>query len=194
MAPYDAVVVGAGPNGLTAAIVLARAGLSVAVVEGASVIGGGTRTEELTRPGFLHDVCSAVHPLGVGSPIFSALPLEAYGLEWIEPPFALVHPFDDRPPAIFQRDLDATAKEFGGDAEAYRDLVGPIASQWDRLAPDVLAPLHWPAHPVRYARFGLHAPQPAEWLVKRRFKHPTLRAMTAGIAAHALQPISKLGT
>jgi len=107
---YDAVVVGAGPNGLTAAVVLARAGLEVMLVEAAARIGGGTRSEALTLPGFVHDVCSAVHPMAAGSPVFAALPLAAHGLEWVQPPIALAHPFDDEPPVLFRRDVDETAR------------------------------------------------------------------------------------
>ena len=190
---YDAVVVGTGPNGLTAAVVLARAGLSVLVVEAAHTIGGGTRTQALTAPGFLHDMCSAVHPMAASSPIFSALSLTQHGVEWIEPPIALAHPFDDRPPALLRRDIGATAREFGDDAHTYVSLVQPLAEHWDTIAPDVLAPLHWPAHPVRLARFGLRAVQPASRLV-RRFAHPAPRALFGGVAAHAIQPLSRPGT
>jgi phytoene dehydrogenase-like protein len=194
MARYDAVVVGAGPNGLTAAVILARAGLSVLVLEGAPRIGGGTRTEPLTAPGFAHDVCSAVHPLAASSPILSALPLTRHGLEWVTPPIALAHPFDDAPPALLRRDIDATARDFGSDGDAYRALIGPLAARWSTLAPDILAPLHWPSHPIRLAEFGLVGLQSASGLVRRRFRHEAPRALLAGLAAHAIQPLDRLGT
>ena len=138
----DAVVVGAGPNGLAAAIVLARAGLSVTVLEAAAEVGGGMRTEALTEPGFLHDVCAAAHPLGAASPFFTTLPLADHGLEWIEPPVALAHPFDDDAPALLMRDLAATCRSLGEDGARYRALVEPLVARWDALAPDALAPLH----------------------------------------------------
>jgi phytoene dehydrogenase-like protein len=194
MTEYDAIVVGSGPNGLTAAALLARANLSVLVIEAAPTIGGGTRTQELTLPGFAHDVCSSVHAMAAASPILSALPLRQYGLEWVEPPVALAHPFDDRPPALLRRDIDATARAFGDDAHAYRSLIAPLATHWDALAADVLAPLHWPHHPARYARFGLRGAASASHLLRRHFASPAPRALLGGIAAHALQPLSRLGT
>ncbi|HEY9230168.1 MAG TPA: NAD(P)/FAD-dependent oxidoreductase [Gemmatimonadaceae bacterium] len=193
MPRYDAVVVGSGPNGLTAAVVLARAGLSVLVIEAAPTIGGGTRTQALTLPGFAHDVCSCVHPMAAASPILSALPLATFGLELIEPPIALAHPFDDRPPALLRHDLASTARAFGRDADAYESLIAPIASRWNDLAVDLLAPLHWPAHPLSFVRFGLHGLQSATSFV-RRFTTPAPRALFAGMAAHAMQPLTRPGT
>jgi phytoene dehydrogenase-like protein len=194
MARHDAVVVGSGPNGLTAAVVLARAGLSVLVIEGASTIGGGTRTQSLTIPEFNHDVCSAVHPMAAASPILSALPLDEYGLEWIKPPIALAHPLDDRPPVLLRHDVEATASGLQSDEDAYRSLIAPLAEKWDALAPDVLAPLHWPAHPLAVARFGLRGAQSAARLLRRRFVRPETRALLGGVAAHALQPLRQRGT
>jgi len=189
----DAVVVGSGPNGLAAAVVLARAGVSVLVLEGAATIGGGTRSEALTLPGFVHDVCSAVHPLAASSPLFTTLPLREHGLEWIDPPLALAHPFDDGPPARLERGIDATASSLGADGERYRALVGPLTRQWPALAMDVLAPLHWPAHPLMLAHFGFYGSQPISHLVQR-FSDRAAKAMLAGIAAHAIRPMSSAGT
>src|SRR5436190_1009104 len=123
---YDAIVVGAGPNGLAAGIELARAGYSVCVLEANEVIGGGARSAELTLPGFVHDICSAVHPLAVGSPFFSKLPLTQYGLEFINPPVPLAHPFDDGTAVLLHRSVDMTAEGFGADAEAYKNLMNPL--------------------------------------------------------------------
>src|SRR5213596_636019 len=134
--PVDAVVVGAGPNGLAAAITLARAGRTVTVFEAASTVGGGARSAELTMPGFVHDVCSAVYPFGRTSPFFRDVDLEPEGLRWIEPPFALGHPLDDGSAVLVERDVETTAARLGGDADAYRRTLGPIVRGWDRLMPD----------------------------------------------------------
>jgi phytoene dehydrogenase-like protein len=190
----DAVVVGAGPNGLAAAVVLARAGLAVLLLERDRAIGGGMKTEALTLPGFAHDVCSAVHPLGADSPLFTALPLAEHGLEWIEPPIALAHPLDRDTPALLVRDVAATARSLGADADAYRALVEPIARHWRELAPDVLAGLHVPAHPLLYARFGIRGLPSAARVVRREFAGPQARALIGGIASHAMQPLTTLGT
>src|SRR4051812_6257436 len=149
----DAVVVGAGPNGLAAAIVLARAGLSVRVLEAADSVGGGARSAELTLPGFVHDVCSAIHPLGVASPFFRSLPLDRHGLEWVEPPAAVAHPFDDGAAVLVERSPDAAVPALGEDEEQWQRLFGPLARAADSLLEDVLAPLHVPAHPLLLARF-----------------------------------------
>ena len=131
---YDAVIVGAGPNGLAAAVMLARAGLGVLVVEAADTVGGGSRTKALTLPGFAHDVCSAVHPLGIGSPVFRAWPLAQYGLEWIQPPAPLAHPLDDGTAVVLERSVAATAAGLGRDGLAYRRLIAPLAKDWDYIA------------------------------------------------------------
>jgi len=145
---YDAVVVGSGPNGLAAAITLARAGCSVLVCEANAIIGGGARSAELTLPGFLHDVCSAVHPLAAGSPFFKTLPLERVGLEWIQPDIPLAHPLDDGLAACLYRDVDLTADQLPGDSRAYRRLMKPLARNWEKLANEFLQPmLHLPRHP-----------------------------------------------
>ena len=191
---FDAVVVGSGPNGLAAAITLARAGRSVVVLEAEPVIGGGLRSEALTLPGFLHDVCSAVHPLALTSALFHALPLTEHGLEWIDPPLALAHPFDDRPPAILERSIPATCESLGRDGDAYRRLMEPLADRWRELASDVLAPLHWPRHPLRLARFGLAGLQSAHGLFSRRFEDVAAASMLGGISGHSMVPLDRAGT
>jgi phytoene dehydrogenase-like protein len=189
---FDAVVVGAGPNGLTAAVELARRGFSVAVYEAMDTIGGGARTEELTLPGFRHDPCSAVHPLGVGSPAFRAMPLARYGLEWLHPELPLAHPFPDGGAAVLSRSVGESAMSLGaGDAGAYRRLVAPYLGHWDTLAA-VFLRTPWdglPRDPYRMARFGLTALQPATWL-SRRFTGERARALLTGLAAHAIAPTS----
>ena len=187
----DAVVVGSGPNGLAAAITLARAGCSVLVCEANSTIGGGARSAELTLPGFLHDVCSAVHPLAAGSPFFKALPLERFGLEWIQPDIPLAHPLDDGSAACLHRDVDLTADRLSGDSQRYRWLMKPLARDWEKLAGEFLQPmLHLPRHPVALARFGAFAICPATFLAKNLFRHEPARALFAGIAAHSFLPLA----
>ncbi|MET7369906.1 NAD(P)/FAD-dependent oxidoreductase [Streptomyces sp. NPDC005566] len=192
----DAVVVGAGPNGLTAAAELARRGFAVEVFEAAETVGGGARTEELTLPGFRHDPCSAVHPLGIGSPAFDAMPLARHGLEWLQPQLALAHPFPDGSAAVLTRSVGESAMSLGPeDAGAYRRLVAPYTGHWDTLAADFLR-TPWdglPRDPYRWARFGLDAIQPAT-LLSRRFKGARARGLIAGLAAHAIAPTSGLAT
>ncbi|MFI2345927.1 phytoene desaturase family protein [Streptomyces sp. NPDC019443] len=192
----DAVVVGAGPNGLTAAVELARRGFSVAVYEASDTIGGGARTEELTLPGFRHDPCSAVHPLGIGSPAFAAMPLARHGLEWLHPELPLAHPFADGTAAVLSRSVGESAMSLGAaDAGAYRRLVAPYIGHWDTLAADFLR-TPWdglPRDPYRFARFGLNAIQPSTWL-SRRFQGERARGLFAGLAAHAIAPTSGLAT
>ena len=190
----DVVVVGAGPNGLAAAVVLARAGLSVLLLEARSEIGGGMKTLPLTLPGFLHDECSAVHPLGAASPAFMQWPLGEHGLAFVEPPIALAHPLDRDRPAVLTRDVAEMMPSLGADAERYRLLIEPIARYWRELAPDLLAPLHMPAHPLRLARFGRHALQSASRLARQRFSTAQARALIGGVASHAMQPLDEVGT
>ena len=193
---YDAIVVGAGPNGLAAAITLARAGRSVLVLEARSTIGGGTRSAELTLPGILHDVCSAVHPLGRASPVFREWPLAEHGLEWIDPPVAIAHPLDDGSAALVRRDVHATAASLGEDGERYARLLDPLVRDWDLIAKELIGPLRIGApfrHPIAMARFGINALQPVTWLA-RRFQTAQARALLGGVAAHSFvqldQPIT----
>jgi phytoene dehydrogenase-like protein len=189
---YDAVVVGAGPNGLAAAVTLSGAGLAVLVLEASATIGGGARTAALTLPGFLHDVCSAIHPLGVGSPFFRRLSLAEHGLSWIDPPAALAHPFDDGRAVLVRRSLEETAAGLGADGPAWRRLFAPLSAHWDALAPDLLAPLlRVPRHPLRLARFGLEAMRSAESLARSRFRTPEARALFAGLAGHSILPLDR---
>lgn len=183
-APLDAVVVGSGPNGLAAAVLLARAGRSVLVVEADDEVGGGARSAELTEPGLVHDVCSAVHPFGVASPFLSSLPLVDHGLEWCWPEVDLAHPLDDGTAALMYRDLDRTCDGLGADGPAWRRVFGPLARGFDELSGDVLGPvLRWPSHPVRMAGFGARAALPASVLA-RAFRTAAGRALWGGAAAH----------
>lgn len=192
---YDAVIVGSGPNGLAAAITLAYAGCSVLVCEANATIGGGARSAELTLPGFVHDVCSAVHPLAAGSPFFKTLPLERFGLEWIQPEIPLAHPLDDGSAACLYRDVDFTAEQLGGDSRAYQRLMKRLASNWEKLANEFLQPmLHLPRHPLALARFGIPALCPASSLAKILFKHDAARALFGGIAAHSFLPLESIAS
>ena len=191
MAEAEVVVVGAGPNGLSAAVALARAGCRVTVFEAEDHIGGGTRTEELTLPGFRHDVCSAVHPMAASSPFFRQLPLAEHGLEWIHPPVLLAHPFDDGTAAVLLRSIPDTAAQFGADERAYRRLMDPFVENWEALLREALAPpLHVPRHPLLLARLGVLGLQPAQTLTRRRFETDRARALLVGIASHTLLPMN----
>src|SRR5256714_7042458 len=188
---YDAVVVGSGPNGLATAITLARAGCSVVVCEANATIGGGARSAELTLSGFVHDVCSAVHPLAAGSPFFRTLPLERFGLEWLQPEIPLAHPLDDGSAARLYKDVDFTADSLGIDGPSYRRLMKPLALRWQTLAKEFLQPmLHFPQHPIALARFGIPAICPSTLLAKFLFKHEPARAHFAAIAAHYFLPLA----
>src|SRR5437016_632684 len=190
MGEYDAAIVGSGPNGLASAITLARAGLKVLVLEANSTVGGGARSAELTLPGFVHDVCSAVHPLAAGSPFFKTLPLQRFGLTWIEPEISLAHPLDDGSAACLYRDVDPTAEQLRGDSSAYRRLMKPLARNWEKLANEFLQPmLHLPQHPWTLARFGIPGLCPATLLAKFLFRREPARALFAGIAAHSFLPL-----
>jgi len=190
----DAVVVGSGPNGLAAAITLARAGLSVRVYEARDRPGGGVRSAELTLPGFIHDVCSAIHPLSLGSPFFRTLPLEEHGVHWVHPPAALAHPFDDGSAALLERSIEVTSRALGEDAWAYRRLMFPLVDEWGKLAEFLLGPLRVPRHPLILLRFGLRAVRSAQHCAKAVFKTERARGFFAGLAAHAIMPLEKLLT
>jgi phytoene dehydrogenase-like protein len=190
---YDAIVVGSGPNGLAAAILLQQNGLSVLLIEGKDKIGGGLRTGELTLPGFKHDICSAIHPLAVGSPFLQTLPLEQYGLEYIYPEISAAHPFDDGSAAILKKSIAETAASLGIDEHAYAKLMQPIAKDWPLIAPDILGPLHLPQHPLKMAKFGLTALPPVTVLAEK-FKTTQAKGLLAGMAAHSIQPLNNLTT
>ncbi len=182
-----AVVIGAGPNGLAAAIVLAQAGLQVEVFEAEPQPGGGARTLPLTLPGFLHDFGSAVHPMAVASPFFSALPLSEYGLEWIQPPAPVAHPLEDGTAVMLERDLGEAEAALGGDGKPWRRLFGPFAEHWKELAPEVLRPVSlFPRHPFLLARLGLLGFPSATAIAHMWFREVRAKALFAGLAAHSM--------
>ena len=186
-----ATVVGSGPNGLAAAVTLARAGVEVTVLEMADKVGGGTRTSELTLPGVVHDDCSAVHPVGAGSPFFATLDLEAHGLTWKHPEIAAVQVLDDGRAGVIHRSITDTAAGLGVDGDAWQRFFGPLSERFDDLTTDFFRPLlHVPRHPITLTKFGLNALAPAS-LTARRFKTTEARAAFSGVAAHALYPLTR---
>jgi phytoene dehydrogenase-like protein len=189
---YDAVVIGSGPNGLAAAITLAQAGYAVLVWEANETIGGGARSAQLTLPGFLHDVCSAVHPMAATSPFFKTLPLQRFGLEWVQPRIPLAHPLDGEDAVFLKRSVNETASLLVADGAAYRALFEALVRDWDAVAPEILQPmLHLPRHLFPLARFGLNALLPATIFAKTRFKHTAARALFAGLCAHSFLPLGR---
>lgn len=190
---FDAVVVGSGPNGLSAAIRLQQAGLSVLVIEGKDTVGGGTRTAALTLPGFSHDICSAIHPLAATSPFFKTLPLREHGLEYVYPPLAAAHPFDDGTAAVLTNSLEETARGLGDDARRYSALLKPLVTNWPGIASDILGPLGMPSRPFDFAQFGLKALTSASYFSKN-FQTRDAKGLWGGMAAHAIQPLTNIAT
>ena len=191
----DAIVVGAGPNGLAAAIELARAGRSVRVYEAAATVGGGTRSAEVTLPGYVHDICASVHPLSLASPFFRSLDLGRHGLAWVQPDAPVAHALAPGRSVVLERDLASVDDALGRDADAWRRLFGPYVREWERLVPALLGPvIRPPRHPILLARFGLPALLPATALARLAFREPAARALFAGMAAHSMlslgQPMS----
>jgi phytoene dehydrogenase-like protein len=190
---FDAIIVGSGPNGLAAAILMQQNGLSVLLLEAKSEIGGGLRTAELTLPGFKHDICSAIHPLAAASPYFKTLPLANFGLSYIYPDIDAAHPLEHANAAILCRSIDETALHLGADENTYRNLMRSVTKNWPLIDADVLGPLHYPKHPLALASFGLNAMKPAT-LLANKFKTKQGKALLAGMAAHAMQPITNIAT
>ncbi len=188
---YDAVVIGSGPNGLAAAITLARAGYSVLVMEARETIGGGCRSGELTLPGFTHDICSAIHPFCLASPFFRTLPLERYGVEWIHPDIPLAHPLDDGTAAVIRRSLEETSEGFGIDAKNYRKFMRPMVENGEEIVDAFFGPLRFQSmrHPWKIRAFGLAACRSASGLFRSHFKTPGARAIFAGMSGHSMLPL-----
>src|SRR5205823_7774978 len=187
----EAYVIGSGPNGLTAAIVLAQAGVRTTVLEAATGIGGAARSAELTRPGFLHDVGSAVHPMAAASPAFVSFPLQEHGLRWIQPPIPVAHPLEEGS-SILCRSLESTCARLGPDGDRYRRVVQTFVKRWPELSRELLQPvLHIPANPWLLARFGFRAIWPAAATARWLFRTESARALFAGIAGHSILPRSE---
>ena len=187
----DAAIVGSGPNGLAAAITLAQHGCSVLVIEASDTIGGGTRSAQLTLPGFIHDVCSAIHPLGVASPFFQSVPLKDFGLEWINPDIVVAHPMADGTAVAMYRSLERTVEALGADGQAYRRLLKPFVAGADNLFLQVLGPFRLPRHPRLMMRFGMRGLRSARGLAKAWFRDERTQGMFAGMAAHSVQPLDQ---
>jgi len=186
---YDAVVVGSGPNGLAAAITLAQKGLSVIIMEAKDTVGGGTRTSELTLPGFIHDICSAIHPIGAASPFFRSLKLEDHGLQWIYPPAALAQPLDDGTAVLLESSMEKTARSLGADGAPYERIMAPLVKNWERIIDDLLRPLSLPRHPMSFIKFGRYAFRSVYGLANSLFEGERAKALFAGLGAHSIMPL-----
>jgi phytoene dehydrogenase-like protein len=191
---FDAVVVGSGPNGLAAAITLQRAGLPVLIIEAKSTLGGGLRSAELTLPGFIHDVCSAVHPLAINSPFLSTVPLNNFGLEYILPPIAAAHPFDDGNTVALFNSISKTAEAFGNDAKFYNRFMHHSVKNWSLINEFVLGPFTFPKNPVAAAQFGYYALTSSHHFAKKHLHNKYSRGFWAGMSAHSIQPLTNLAT
>lgn len=189
---YDAVIIGSGPNGLAAGIRLSLEGLSVKIIEAKPTIGGGMRTMELMESGIFHDICSAIHPMAVSSPFFKRLPLKQFGLKWIHPTYPAAHPLDNET-AVLYKQLGETAFHLGVDEKTYKSMVKPLTDGWNSLSADLLAPLRFPNHPLKLARFGLSGLQSAT-LFQKNFKTDGAKALFAGMAAHSILPLNSWAT
>ncbi len=188
----DAIIVGAGPNGLSAAIELAQAGLRVSVFEASDVVGGGARSAELTLPGYTHDLCSAVHPLAYASPFLRRLPLGQFGLEWINPDAALAHPFDADECVVLERSVSATSASLGVDRQAYSEFFSSVLEHWSRIETAFLHPFHLLRHPGSLARLGMDAFRTARGLAHRQFQGANARALFLGLSAHSMLPLDRI--
>ncbi len=191
---YDAVIVGSGPNGLSAAITLAKQGLRVLVIEGKDTIGGGVRSKEFTLPGFTHDVCSAVHPLALSSPFFRSIDLKRYGLKWIQSPYVLAHPLENEKAILLNQNLEEFVAGLGADARNYQRIFFPLVRNSDHLIDDLLGPLRIPRFPLTFARFGLNAMRSAAEFARSNFQNSGTRALFAGMAAHGMIPLHRMAS
>ena len=189
---FDAAIVGSGPNGLAAAILLAQRGLKVIVLEGSARLGGSARTAELTLPGFRHDEGAAILPLATASPFFASLPLSQFGLKWINPPAALAHPFDDGTAALLTNSIEETGTTLGPDSVPYKRLMKPLVSSWDELRQDLLGTMRFPAHPIADSRLALKALRSAQGLSNSHFKGSKAKGFSAGLAAHSVLPLNRI--
>lgn len=191
---YNAIIIGSGPNGLSAAIRLQQLGLKTAIYEQAPTPGGSVKTEEVTLPGFKHDLGSAIHPLGLASPFFQTLPLHEFGLEWVHPEASFVHPFPDGTTYAAYQSVEETAEQFGTDRHKYISLMANMVRDWEKIGPDLLKPLGFPSHPVPFALFGIKALLPAKQLVNHYFKEEKTKAFFYGCAAHSTLPLTNLAS
>jgi phytoene dehydrogenase-like protein len=191
---YDAIVVGSGPNGFASAITMQRAGLAVLLIEGKDTLGGGVRSAELTLPGFIHDVCSAVHPLGADSPVFKQLHLEQFGLEYLTPEYAVAHPFDDGSAVVIESSIEETAAQFGDDADNYKRIYSTLIKEWPSVRSAFVSPLHASSYSSAKAKFAYYAVSSASHFAKHQFNTNAARALFAGMGAHSILPLNKLTT